>query len=438
MSSFKSSSTSYVPALLTVLLLAAAVSSVHGCSCMNPGDTGAERASTIKSNEYTNLVVIATFEDETSWTEDDHGFPTDYQNTTFTVQEIVYQRDSDSSLENYLEVQDDGTMLVHKTTVTTCCLCGQEMKADDIGSDYLLEISEYGDSFSTCSASCRYTDSRSDLPEWELDREELCHDTADELRESSNTKQKNMPKLEGAKASAFDDRYALNDNQEDVFVTSSTEEDASITAGDAYTYKLYINTTLNLEMSGDGSPVIDGCVSWPDDTSPSNFTWYGLRIQLDEDATTGSGGYYTNIVRATKELGFVQEYNTTTSPLDYEIKTNHAQPTIRINYNDKPFWQTFKFDFVNKQGSSAVSDGDDYQEFNITMDGTVRCSASDGGWSNLRPVIPTMTVSLQRLSGGAGGNTPPGPPSAAAGVSGKWLHKGMLFTVLAVLASVIV
>ena len=70
-------------------------------------------------------------------------------------------------------------------------------------------------------------------------------------------------------------------------------------------------------------------------------------------------------------MGYTQPYNTTTSPLDYEIKTNQAQPTIRINYNDNPFWKTFKFDFVNKQGSGAVSDNNDYQEFHITMDGTM-------------------------------------------------------------------
>lgn len=422
MSSFKSSSRSYLHALLMMVLLAA-VPLVNGCSCMNPGDTGAERADTIKNNEWTNLVVIATFVDETRWTEDDHGFPTDYQNTTFTVKEIVYQRNPDSSLDNYVDVLPDGTMAVQKTTVTTCCLCGHELSVEDIGSDYLLEISEYGDSFSICSASCRYSDSRSDVPEWELSREELCHDTAAELRGSSTPK-RNIPKLEGAKASAFDDRYKPNtQQQEDVFVTSTSSE-SSIT-GAAYTYKLFINTSLPLEIS-DGSPVIDNCVAWQDGSNDSNFTWYGLRLQLDEDATTGSGGYYTPIVRATEEMGYVQQYNTTANPLDYEIRTNKAQPTIRINYNDKPFWQTFKFDFVDKQGgtTASVSDNNDYQEFNITMDGTIRCSG-DGNWG-LRPVIPTMTISLQRIGGGEGGNTPtPVPPSAAAVISGKWLGMGM-------------
>ena len=147
---------------------------------MNPGDTGAERATTVKSNQWTNLVIIATLTDETTFTD---GL--DYQNTTFTVNEIVYQRNPDSPLENYVDVQQDGTMLVHKTTMT--CVCGRELSVEDIGSDYLLEISEYGDSFSACSASCRYSDSRSDVPE-------LCHDTAAELRASSTLK-RNIPKL---------------------------------------------------------------------------------------------------------------------------------------------------------------------------------------------------------------------------------------------------
>lgn len=76
-------------------------------------------------------------------------------------------------------------MLVHKTTMTS--VCGRELSVEDIGSDYLLEISEYGDSFSTCSTSCRYSDSRSDVPE-------LCRDTAAELRGSSTLK-RNIPKL---------------------------------------------------------------------------------------------------------------------------------------------------------------------------------------------------------------------------------------------------
>lgn len=147
---------------------------------MNPGNTGAERATYIKSRDWTKLVVIARFTNETTYASTDSEseseggisrYPLEHQNTTFTVEEVLFNRDPNLPLENSVDIQPDGTLVVHKSTVTTCCLCGRSMSAEDIGEDYLLEISTYGDSLSSCDITCRIGDGSG-----------LCDDTADELR----------------------------------------------------------------------------------------------------------------------------------------------------------------------------------------------------------------------------------------------------------------
>ena len=60
-------------------------------------------------------------------------------------------------------------MVVHKSTVTECCVCGWQLPAQDIGNDYLLTIHKYGDGLGTCGYSCR------------IDNAGLCNETATEL-----------------------------------------------------------------------------------------------------------------------------------------------------------------------------------------------------------------------------------------------------------------
>ena len=166
--------------LLLLLATLSLLPSVFGCSCMSPGDTGAERADYVRNSDWVDLVVVATFTNETSYStddEDDWG-GLDYQNTTFIVKEILYQRDTNIQLQNFssIDVQPDGTMVVTKSTVTTCCLCGRSLSADTIGSDYLLEIAQSSDTLSQCGVTCQMGE---DL-QYEMG---ICDDTADALRD---------------------------------------------------------------------------------------------------------------------------------------------------------------------------------------------------------------------------------------------------------------
>jgi len=169
-------------ALSKLLLLLGTLSllpSAFGCSCMSPGDTGAERADYVRNSDWVDLVVVATFTNETSYsTEDDDWGGLDYQNTTFIVKEILYQRDADIQLQNFssINVEPDGTMIVTKSTVTTCCLCGRSLSADTIGRDFLLEIAQSSDTLSQCGVSCQMGE---DL-QYEIG---ICDDTADALRD---------------------------------------------------------------------------------------------------------------------------------------------------------------------------------------------------------------------------------------------------------------
>ena len=165
--------------LLLLLATLSLLPSVFGCSCMSPGDTGAERADYVRNSDWVDLVVVATFTNETSYSIDDDDWGgLDYQNTTFIVKEILYQRDTNIQLQNFssIDVQPDGAMVVTKSTVTTCCLCGRSLSADTIGSDYLLEIAQSSDTLSQCGVTCQMGE---DL-QYEMG---ICDDTADALRD---------------------------------------------------------------------------------------------------------------------------------------------------------------------------------------------------------------------------------------------------------------
>lgn len=165
--------------LLLLLATLSLLPSVFGCSCMSPGDTGAERADYVRNSDWVDLVVVATFTNEISYsTDDDDWGGLDYQNTTFIVKEILYQRDTNIQLQNFssIDVQPDGAMVVTKSTVTTCCLCGRSLSADTIGSDYLLEIAQSSDTLSQCGVTCQMGE---DL-QYEMG---ICDDTADALRD---------------------------------------------------------------------------------------------------------------------------------------------------------------------------------------------------------------------------------------------------------------
>jgi len=163
--------------LLQTTSVLLALPTVHGCSCAPQLDTATERANDIINTESINLVVIASFVNETTYFDIDEnrneGPPVlERQNTTFIVSEIIYNRYPNSSL-NSLEVHESNcTKIMHKSTITECCICGRYLSPQDIGNDYLITINRYGDSLSICDHSCRI----------EGDVGNLCNETANELR----------------------------------------------------------------------------------------------------------------------------------------------------------------------------------------------------------------------------------------------------------------
>jgi len=246
----------------------------------------------------------------------------------------------------------------------------------------------------------------------------------------------NPPRLEGATpvAGKQDARYNTHVFDEEELhihplggptlmttLSSSAAEDGAANAGSGgYEYYLSINTTLPLQYDYQGKPEMNKCVEWPtwtDNSNGSNFTWYGLRIMLPDDATIGSGGRYTYVTRATIPLGWAQEYGSAPATvLGYNFTTKESQPLIRINFNDRPFEDTYRYDFVDKSGSSVSDDGS-YQEFNTTLNGNVFCYANtcpdktNCSQQRVVPVVPTMTVSLKRF------DTPPPPTPPSPGPS---------------------
>eukprot|EP00956_Cyclotella_meneghiniana_P025203 scaffold52118_cov74-Cyclotella_meneghiniana.AAC.3 len=134
------------------------------------------------------MYAIATLVDEITFAKnaEDMGYePYDYdddgrepleftfQNTTFAIKEILFNRDT-ASFPNGMAVQPDGTLTYETTTETTCCICGREFDAaTEIGKEMLLPISSWG-GFSGCDTSC-------------LIEDEFCNELAMLLRKGGST-----------------------------------------------------------------------------------------------------------------------------------------------------------------------------------------------------------------------------------------------------------
>lgn len=166
--------------LQLLLLLTAPVA--DGCSCRpTPVNTASEQAKYIvEETDWIEIVAVATFVNETSYADDEmctgldnECTPFEYQNTTFVVNEILYNRGPNDTLT--IDVDDTGTMFYHAKTTTSCCACGLTLKNSTIGKDYLLPLSGRGGSLTFCSDLC-------------LIEDEYCNDLATALRSGSGAR----------------------------------------------------------------------------------------------------------------------------------------------------------------------------------------------------------------------------------------------------------
>ena len=130
------------------------------CSCMNPGDTGAERAAYVQNSEWTRLVFVGRVLNETSYSTGGEVFdggvasmPRDFQNVTFSLDETLFNSNSSGSFPPNVIVGDYGTMTVETHTETTCCLCG--LTIGEVGTEYLVELGKNSESLISCGITCQ-------------------------------------------------------------------------------------------------------------------------------------------------------------------------------------------------------------------------------------------------------------------------------------------
>ena len=92
-----------------------------------------------------------------------------------------------------------------------------------------------------------------------------------------------------------------------------------------------------------------------------------------------------------------------------------------MNWNDAPFYETFKFDFVDTESDISTTDGSSYQEFTKEMRRSVWCYGDPPGDRRriFNPVIPTLTISMQKFSDELPSPppSPVGPPPNAASLA---------------------
>jgi len=147
------------------------------CSCGPLGDTGAERAETVRKSDWVHLVFVGRVLEKNSYTinneDNDWGdYPPEFQDVTFSLDETLFNGAEDGSLPQNVVVGGDGSMKVRTSTETTCCICGMVVDGE-VGTEYLISLSKYEpESLSSCDINC-------------LTDEPICADTVTALRSRS-------------------------------------------------------------------------------------------------------------------------------------------------------------------------------------------------------------------------------------------------------------
>ena len=217
---------------------------------------------------------------------------------------------------------------------------------------------------------------------------------------------KGAVQVQAAAAAASDEFYNL-DSDNLLTVETDNYETSSF-----YKYQFRMDLSTPLSKAYDGTNEIDKCIGWRSGVSPTNYTWYGISFQLPEDSESREGGWNTAPAQPLKEDGYVQIFNRTDLGVaEYNFTTSADRPVIRARVNNDLFWNTFTFDFA---------DGSNYVEHQSTQT-VVSCKISESGegfnytsrWTFV--VDPTMTVSLERLSGPTPAPTPEPSSSSMTG-----------------------
>jgi hypothetical protein len=169
----------------------------------------------------------------------------------------------------------------------------------------------------------------------------------------------------------------------------------------SYTYQLRMDLSSPLSydynVHGEGMAQIDECIGWDSNVIPTNFTWYGISLQLPDDARLSDWTvFHRPIMQPLKEDGFVQLFgDEANGVVDLKFTTSADRPIIRARINDiMPVfltldWPTFEFDFSD--GRSVAKAG---------WETGVKCKVAESAngatlWRDV--VTPTMDVSLERL-----------------------------------------
>ena len=221
---------------------------------MPRGDTPAEQAAFIRDDaNWIDRYAIATLLNVTSWSsvEDDvlfnaavEPYEFTFQNTSFEIKEIVFNRNPTISTPNnnkWVTVQPDGTMMYEVSTETTCCICGRSFSVESIGQDFLLPISG---SLSTCDTICNIED------EW-------CNDIAVELSRGGDV----IEEIDDENSTDTESTAAAADTDTAIITTTTTTEPT--TAIKATTNATVISSESDNVVSNYTPPTIDIIIEPP-------------------------------------------------------------------------------------------------------------------------------------------------------------------------------
>ena len=159
---------------------------VMACSCAGPasgGGTGTEIAAKVRENpnNWIHIVFRGIILEETTYSQEvnfrrDEIWNAEFQNVTFSVDEILFNSDPTGSLPPNVFVGDDGNMTASTSTMTECCMCGLTIRGTG-GEEYLVQLSTHSpETLNNCDVTCSFGDEYSGR---------ICNDTANALRQEN-------------------------------------------------------------------------------------------------------------------------------------------------------------------------------------------------------------------------------------------------------------